>query len=110
MTGELDYAGEALSHDEALRKARDERKALEAVAEQDMALAVQWMMADKRGRKLMRAILAWCKAHATNPPAPLEHMAFVAGQKDIGVRLTALLLQHDTDAYLQMLGETRNAT
>lgn len=83
--------------------AREDRKAHAArVAADDW----KWLLADKRGRRLMYSLLARCGVYrlSFDPMNPAQ-TAFNEGARNIGLSLTSVFIQHAPEDYGRMVKE-----
>lgn len=84
------------------RAAKQERAQLAAQSE---AEDLKWLMATKRGRRIVRRILdragVWQLSFNTNALT----MAFSEGRRNEGLALLAIITEHCPTRYAEMLGE-----
>lgn len=86
------------------RRAEQEQERL--LAQQTEEDDTRWLMADARGRRLMRAWLASAGVYRTTfVPGDSHASAFNEGRRAVGLMLQAQVLQHSPEAYVRMLLE-----
>lgn len=94
----LDFEQETLAQAE-----RDDR---EKLAERVAADDIRWLMSGKRGRRIVRKLLAkmgvWQSSFSTDALA----MAFNEGRRNEGLALLASITEHCPDRYSEMIKET----
>jgi hypothetical protein len=69
---------------------------------------LKWLMADARGRRFMARLLDRTGTMRSSFHTSGSVMAFSEGRRDIGLFLTAEILEHTPKAYSQLLTEYRN--
>lgn len=69
---------------------------------------LKWIMADARGRRFMARLLERTGTMRSSFHTSGSVMAFNEGRRDIGLFLTAEMLEHAPKAYSQLLNEYRN--
>ncbi len=69
---------------------------------------LKWLMADARGRRFMARMLDRTGTMRSSFHTSGSVMSFNEGRRDIGLFLTAEMLEHTPKAYSQLLNEYRN--
>lgn len=92
----LDMRGQAAQRDKTEHEKR-------LISEQE-AVDIQWLMADPRGRRLMRGWLAFCGMERTSFTGDSKTF-FREGMRNVGLMLTAQMTTHAMEGYFQMLRE-----
>lgn len=82
------------------RKSRESRKKEDATVAQ-----IKWLMAEKRGRSFMWGLLGKSGQHATSFTSDGLRMAFLEGQRNLGLLYTALIVKHTPEHYWLMVQE-----
>jgi hypothetical protein len=68
--------------------------------------ALRWLMADVKGRRIVRDVLEHCGVrHANAAFEPAGAMAFVEGRRDVGLWLESQVLEASPKGYIEMLTE-----
>jgi hypothetical protein len=92
---------------------QDRNAAAEADAERELRYEVSdlaWLMGSKRGRRVMHRLLSQSGVHRLSyTPGDALATAFNEGQRNIGNRLTAILMAHCGSDYALMVQERSNA-
>lgn len=92
--------------------ATDREAAHKASADQQLRFEVndlQWLMSNKRGRRVMWRLLDQSGAYRLSfDPNSATVTAFNEGQRNIGLRLTAILNEHCGADYALMVQERTN--
>lgn len=70
---------------------------------------LKWIMRDPRGRRLMARLLERTGTMRSSFHTSGSVMAFNEGRRDIGLFLTAELLEHTASDYSKLLHEYRNS-
>lgn len=89
----------------ARKRAADEA----ALAEQNLAGDLKWLMSSPRGRRFMRWLLGFCGVRRLSFNNSGSVTAFNEGQRNVGLALEANLLEHCHGSYLTMLEEQQKA-
>ena len=87
---------------------RDAAEARTATAKQHEAIErddLIWLMGTKRGRRIVARVLADGGPNRTSFSTNALQMAFSEGVRNYALKLTANLVKHTFDTYLQMLKE-----
>ncbi len=88
------------------------QRAAEALAKERLAKQAsddfQWLMGDKRGRRLMWEWLGLAGVFRSSFE-PSSRIYFNEGMRNFGCLLLAKINEHSPDAYVQMMREAREA-
>lgn len=87
---------------QAQRKQANE--VLDRAKRQELSDDINWLMADARGRRLMRQWLAFCGVDQT-PFTGDSKTFFKAGAQNVGIMLKSQLTEYAMEGYFQMLRE-----
>ena len=74
-------------------------------AEARARLDYSWLLADPRGRRLLRSVLRWSGIDDTGPVQGIELMAYAAGARMVGNMLKAQIRKHDPEGWVQLEAE-----
>lgn len=89
------------SQDQARATARDQ----ERLAAQTEVEDIKWLMASKRGRRIVWRLLAQAGVYHATFNTNSMTMAFAEGKRDPGLRMLAKVNAHCPDQYPLMLNE-----
>ncbi|MEY5098093.1 MAG: hypothetical protein RJA36_812 [Pseudomonadota bacterium] len=67
--------------------------------------ALDWVVGDARGRRVLRAVLRWAGIEETGATEGIERMAFDAGRRMVGGMLRAQLRKHAPEGWVAMEAE-----
>lgn len=67
-----------------------------------------WLMSGPRGRRIVRRLLAKTGLYQSSNRDGEGMLAFHEGQRNVGLRLMALINEHFPDEYILMLQEIRS--
>lgn len=96
MSDPLDIHNEQQRREDAQERAR--------LAEQNRVEDIKWLMSGKRGRRIVWGLLEQTGVFRSSFRLNNE-MAFLEGQRNVGLILLALIHEHSPDAYVTMLKE-----
>lgn len=85
--------------------------AAQATAEQERRWEIEdlaWLMASKRGRRVVWRLLKNAGVYRLSFTGDALSTAFNEGQRNVGLRLTALLMEHCSEGYALMVQERTN--
>lgn len=94
-----------MNADREARRAKAEHEALLAKHQEEGD--VQWLMGDERGRRLVWRWLGEAGLFRTSYSAEGLAMAFNEGQRNQGLRLQALVMEHAPHQFVRMLAEAQ---
>lgn len=88
--------------DSTAREAKAQRRVQREIED------LKWLMADPRGRRFVARLLDRAGVHRSSFNNSGSVMAFNEGRREMGLFLTAEVLEHTPKAYSQLLNEYRN--
>lgn len=94
-----------MSQDRAARRAKAEHEAL--LVKQQEEDDVRWLMGDERGRRLVWRWLSEAGLFRTSYAPEALAIAFAEGQRNQGLRLQALVMEHAPQQFVRMLAEAQ---
>lgn len=86
----------------AAKEAKAQRRAQREVED------LKWILADPRGRRFIARLLDRAGVHRSSFNNSGSVMAFNEGRREMGLFITAEVLEHAPKAYHQLLNEYRN--
>lgn len=93
----------------AVHERTEAQKAAQAQEQRYEVEDLKWLVASKRGRRIMWRLLASCGVYRLSyEKGDALATAFNEGQRNQGLRLTALLLEHASSDYALMVQERTN--
>jgi len=94
--------------DPAAREEQDQaRKDQTLQAMRDEIGDLQWLMGSKRGRRIVRRLLAKTGLYRSSFNHSGSITAFNEGERNVGLKLMALIEVHCKDQYIAMLQESQ---
>jgi len=87
---------------QALRKQAND--VIDRAKRQELSDDINWLMADARGRRLMRQWLAFCGVDQTSFTGDSKTF-FREGARNVGLMLKGQLVEYAMEGYFQMLRE-----
>ena len=88
----------------AQARRKQDGEALDRAKRQELSDDINWLMADARGRRLMRQWLAFCGVDQTSFTGDSKTF-FREGARNVGLMLKAQLTEYAMEGYFQMLRE-----
>ncbi len=88
----------------AQARRKQDGEMLDRAKRQELSDDINWLMADARGRRLMRQWLAFCGVDQTSFTGDSKTF-FREGARNVGLMLKAQVVEHAMDGYFAMLRE-----
>lgn len=85
---------------------RDQAELKKLLAQQQIEDDTRWLMADERGRRLVWGWLADAGIFRSTYTGEAHSGAFAEGQRNMGLKLQAQVMQHCPEQFVRMLAES----
>ena len=92
-----------LSNESTVAAIKEKSKSAAETFKDDM----QWMMGNPRGRRIMSRYLDTCHIFETSFSTNLSQTNFAEGERNIGLKLLADVMENADDQYMRMLEENK---